>query len=695
MAYLVQVGLAEQARIPLLETPKAAPSPFDPREGTAGLALVGVSPLTDESGHVLGAALAVYLFNNDFTLVDRIKEVAGIDTVTIFFGDLRVSTNVMTESGKRAVGTRVSQEVYDVVLGQQQDYVGEAFVVNETYITRYAPLRDYRGRVVGILYVGAREAAFAALIDAFNNRVVIIAAGVHRAGGGHRRPDRPLDHPADRRPGRRHRAAGAGRHGACACPPTGRGSWRSWPTPSTRWSSGCRTRRPSLLHKEKLASMGQLAAGVAHEINNPLGTIQLFSSAVLDVAAGRGPAARRPAHDPARDRSLQGDRRLSAQLRPAAGGPGGGDRSGRAARPGGRGRGASAAFARVKIERRYADDLPRIQADPSQLQQVFVNLMNNAADAMDGARDDHAGDSAAWTPTSVEVAVADTGCGIPQEDLGRLFTPFYTTKAPGKGTGLGLVDRLRHHQDAPRADHRHQPGRAGDDVQRDAAGAAVQRPVAGRPGGLSAEAMETSRSSPGDRRRTGHPRRLPPRAGAAKATGSRRRGTWSEARRASDAVRPSTWSCSTSCCRTAAASSSWRTSGAAIRTRSCAIITGYATVELAIEAIQQGAYDFLSKPFTGDLLLLTVGRGLERRRLSIDARRMHEVEAQAAESRRARDEMERLDRFKSAFMLTVAHELRSPVSAAQSLLRTLLHGAAGEVNEQQTRPADTHGGAHR
>ena len=114
-----------------------------------------------------------------------------------------------------------------------------------------------------------------------------------------------------------------------------------------------------------------------------------------------------------------------------------------------------------------------------------------------------------------------------------------------------------------------------------------------------------------------------------------------------------------------------------------AIITGYATVELAIEAIQQGAYDFLSKPFTGDLLLLTVRRGLERRRLSIDARRMHEAEAQAVDLRRAQEELERLDRFKSAFMLTVAHELRSPVSAAQSLLRTLLHGVAGEVNVQQ------------
>ena len=64
----------------------------------------------------MGAVLSVYLFNNDFTLVDRIKEMAGVDTVTIFFGDLRVSTNVMNEQGKRAVGTRISETVHNVVL---------------------------------------------------------------------------------------------------------------------------------------------------------------------------------------------------------------------------------------------------------------------------------------------------------------------------------------------------------------------------------------------------------------------------------------------------------------------------------------------------------------------------------------------------------------------------------------------------
>lgn len=115
----------------------------------------------------------------------------------------------------------------------------------------------------------------------------------------------------------------------------------------------------------------------------------------------------------------------------------------------------------------------------------------------------------------------------------------------------------------------------------------------------------------------------------------------------------------------------------------CVIITGYATVELAVEAIKQGAYDFISKPFTSDHLLMTVNQGLEKRHLSLEAKRLAAVERQAATLAREKQEMERLDRHKSAFMTTVAHELRAPVAGAQSLVRTLLRGMAGDLDDQQ------------
>jgi two-component system sensor histidine kinase/response regulator len=113
------------------------------------------------------------------------------------------------------------------------------------------------------------------------------------------------------------------------------------------------------------------------------------------------------------------------------------------------------------------------------------------------------------------------------------------------------------------------------------------------------------------------------------------------------------------------------------------IITGYATVELAVQAIKQGAYDFISKPFTADMLLITVNQGMEKRRLSLEARRLQDVEEEKTRLAQEKEKLQRLEQYKSDFMTTVAHELRSPVAGAQSLLRTLLHGLAGGLNEQQ------------
>ncbi len=116
----------------------------------------------------------------------------------------------------------------------------------------------------------------------------------------------------------------------------------------------------------------------------------------------------------------------------------------------------------------------------------------------------------------------------------------------------------------------------------------------------------------------------------------------------------------------------------------CIIITGYATVELAVQAIKAGAYDFLSKPFTADVLLMTVRQGLERRRLSLEAKRLAQLEQEAAELARAKEELERLDRFKTAFMLTVAHELRAPLNALQSFLWAILKGYIPQEEQQET-----------
>ncbi len=106
----------------------------------------------------------------------------------------------------------------------------------------------------------------------------------------------------------------------------------------------------------------------------------------------------------------------------------------------------------------------------------------------------------------------------------------------------------------------------------------------------------------------------------------------------------------------------------------CIVISGFATVELAIQTIKAGAYDFLSKPFTPDLLLLSVRQGLERRRLSLQSKRFQAIEQETAAMVHAKEELKELDRFKTAYMLAVAHELRAPVAAIQSFLQLLVKG---------------------
>lgn len=433
---LAQVGLADQARIALIDTPMAAPEPFDPREGSAALALVGTSPLLAEDGRLQGVVLAAYLFNNDYTLVDRIKEVAGIDTVTIFFGDLRVSTNVTTAEGKRAVGTRISQDVYDVVLLGGRDYVGRAFVVNDWFITLYEPLWDHQGNVVGSFYVGARESEFRALVHAFNNRVILIALVCVALAAIIAIPiSRLITRPIGALVAANRQLARGDM--SVRVQPSGSSELVMLGQSFNRMVERLQQTQQTLLHKERLASMGQLSAGVAHEINNPLGTILLFTDILYKETAETDPRREdlKLIQDEAmrckkivadllnfarQQEVLAQETNLHTLLEQVL--------SIIALEPN---------FANIKIVRQFDPHLPVIQADPAQMQQVFTNLVRNGMEAMPE------GGTLTVTTRSlnkhqVEIQISDTGSGIPAENLGKLFTPFYTTKPVGKGTGLGL-----------------------------------------------------------------------------------------------------------------------------------------------------------------------------------------------------------------------------------------------------------------
>ncbi|GAH67729.1 unnamed protein product, partial [marine sediment metagenome] len=143
-----------------------------------GMVLKAASPLIDEEGTILGVLYGGILLNQNYEIVDRVKEIVykgekykGIETgtATIFQHDLRISTNVKKANGERAIGTRVSKEVNQTVLKEGKPWIHRAFVVNEWYIAAYEPIKNIDGRIIGILYVGMLEKPY---IDLRNNVMI-------------------------------------------------------------------------------------------------------------------------------------------------------------------------------------------------------------------------------------------------------------------------------------------------------------------------------------------------------------------------------------------------------------------------------------------------------------------------------------------------------------------------------------------
>jgi two-component system sensor histidine kinase/response regulator len=106
----------------------------------------------------------------------------------------------------------------------------------------------------------------------------------------------------------------------------------------------------------------------------------------------------------------------------------------------------------------------------------------------------------------------------------------------------------------------------------------------------------------------------------------------------------------------------------------CIIITGYATVELAVQATREGAHDFIAKPFTSELLLQVLNRQLERQQLRREAERVQALQEEARELARAKAELEKLETIEGRFMLTMVHILRAPVAVLQNSIQLIRKG---------------------
>lgn len=211
-------------------------------------------------------------------------------------------------------------------------------------------------------------------------------------------------------------------------------------TRATQDASELRALSNHMMQAEKLASLGQLAAGVVHELNNPLTSIVAYTEWLIRKQGPQGDPdslERLRRISESSSRILRFTRDLVAYARPSSEVP----------------TLVSAqnvieqalAFCEhviaqhgATVERSFAEQVPPVRGMPEQLAQVFVNLFTNACHAMP----EHGGHLKVSTATGVDgrivIAVEDNGHGIAPEHVGSVFTPFFTTKVDGRGTGLGL-----------------------------------------------------------------------------------------------------------------------------------------------------------------------------------------------------------------------------------------------------------------
>jgi two-component system NtrC family sensor kinase len=156
--------LSLQARMELTPTPLAGPT--GRTRVTSGMMLEGAAPVFTADGRMVGVLVGGVLLNRNYTLVDKIRTTVfkgglyrgqQVGTATIFQDEVRISTNVKNADGSRAITTRASAEVAQAVLGRGETFWGRAFVVNDWYISAYAPIHDITGRTIGMLYLGTLE----------------------------------------------------------------------------------------------------------------------------------------------------------------------------------------------------------------------------------------------------------------------------------------------------------------------------------------------------------------------------------------------------------------------------------------------------------------------------------------------------------------------------------------------------------
>jgi len=448
--------LAERSRMKLLPTKRSTPRPES--EELSGMVLAAAVPVFD-SGRFQGVLYGGILLNRSEEIVDRVRDTVfqheiykgqSIGTATIFLKDIRVSTNVLNPDGSRAIGTVASEEVTRYVLTDGNKWTDRAFVVNDWYITAYEPIEDIFGERVGMLYVGVLEAKYADVRwKALSVFILITMAGmVFAIGLGYIIADK-ISRPVQQLT----RASVQVSQGNLSpeigpisnseigvLQKTFQQMLASIQERDQRQKAESETK---LLQSEKQASVGKLAGGVAHEINNPLTGIFTFTHMLLkrkDIPEEVRQDLETIAQETERVRKivkglLDFSRQTELDREPTD--------INRLIRFTMSLVENQALIKGVSLSFEPGEGLPTITLDRNQMQSVFLNIIINALDATDpgGSITITSGIGVSTSKpgqNGIEILCTDTGCGISPENLNKLFDPFFTTKDVGQGTGLGL-----------------------------------------------------------------------------------------------------------------------------------------------------------------------------------------------------------------------------------------------------------------
>jgi len=477
--------LARKIELPLLDTPYARPTQRKVED--RGMMIRAIYPIKHSNGKIIALLDGGILLNNNFDFVDAIRDLVygpgnllpgSIGTVTVFLDDVRITTNVPLAPGERALGTRVSEQVRDKVLEQGEVWINRAFVVNDWYISAYEPILDENGKRVGMLYSGYLEAPYRnilwqALFILVMVFIVLMVLSSLVAIRGAKSIFKPLE----------------GMNAVIRATRSGEERRIGFVTSQDEigelarefdvmldllqersqqiqdWADQLedkvvertaelerknadlrrtirllRQTRQQLVIAEKLAALGELTAGVAHEINNPTQVIL----GNLDMLMGELGSTLKPAEAEI-DLIIQQVYRIQEIINNLL----------QYARPSE----YVGYLARVDVnhvtqetlkliqhmknKHNFAIDLEckattEVKINQQELQQVLVNLVVNAIHALPKAGGHIRINTRNWEERGVAICVRDNGIGMDEEQLGHVFNPFYSTKGQGDGTGLGL-----------------------------------------------------------------------------------------------------------------------------------------------------------------------------------------------------------------------------------------------------------------